>query len=225
MKSTTLPPMKVGKNQKLLPSGVVVSADGKYHYWQCSVSGLMTFAKPDYWVKIMAKYGSEENLVKTYVCKKAAALVADGKSQAEVIKILSMPVTAEDRKARKETKAIKAERKAVTKRAKKVRLKSFAVGTAEVAVTTDSGSIEVQKVPVYAWQNDPNYFKSPPTTLSIAEATKDACAYPARYLDDECRNCPVYAECACALKYTESDWKKPRSKGETKITPIDSFPE
>ena len=229
MKSNTtkvaLPPLKVGKNQKLLPSGVVVSADGKYHYWQCSVSGLMTFAKPDYWVKIMAKFKTEENLVKTYVCKKAQKLVAEGKTQAEVIAILSQPVTKEAKKEKIAEKAEKAERKKLLKGKRKKGLKSFAIGKVEVVEQTASGSVEVKEVPVYAWQSDPHYFTSanPTSPLSIEDATKDACALPGRYLDDECRGCPFYDKCAFEKKYTAADWAKPRSKKEIKITPIKSF--
>ena len=223
MKPITLPPLKVGKNQVLLPSGVVQSKDGKYHYWQCSVSGLMTFAKPDYWVKIMAKYGSEENLVKTYVCQKAKRLLDEGVSQADIIQTLSHPETAEAKKARKEAKKIKKERKAVTKKVRKASLKSFAVGAIDVAVTNDTGSVEVQKVPVYPWQGNPDYFRSAATPLSIEEATRDTCIYPNRHLDDECRGCPVYDRCVCPTKFTPADWKKGKKRPEAVVTPLNSF--
>jgi len=207
MKSTTFPPMKVGKNQTLLPSGVKVSGDGKYHYWQCSVSGLETFAKPDYWVKIMAKFGTEENLVKTYVCKKAQKLLDEGMSQEQIIQVLSQPETVAAKKEKKEAKKIKEERKKLTKRTRKKGLKSFAIASEEVTVQTDTGSFEVEKKPVYPWQNDPNFFKSPPAPLSIELVTKEACMFPARHLDDECRGCPVYDKCALSIKFTEKDWK------------------
>lgn len=224
MKTTTFPPMKVGKNQSLLPSGVKVSNDGKYHYWQCSVSGLETFAKPDYWVKIMTKYKTEENLVKTYVCKKAKAMLDAGIKQEEIIKALTQPKSTEAKLEKKKNKEIKAERKELTKRKKGKSLKSFAVGSVEVAVTNETGSAVVEKVPVYPWQGDPNYFGGRTNSpLSIAEATKDSCAMPNRYLDDECRNCPLYADCAFERKFTEADWKKPRSKNTVKVTAIKSF--
>lgn len=208
MKSTTFPPMKVGKNQKLLPSGVKVSADGKYHYWQCSVSGLETFAKPDYWVKVMAKFKTEENLVKTYVCKKAQKLLDEGLTQEEIIKTLSVPETPAAKKEKKEAKKIKAERKALTKRTRKKGLKSFAVASEEVQVQTDTGSFQTEVKPVYPWQNDPNYFKGAgPSIMSVEEATKDSCLFPARHLDDECRGCPVYDKCVLSIKFTEKDWK------------------
>lgn len=224
MKLTTLPPIKVGKNQTLLPSGVVQSKDGKYHYWQCSVSGLMTFAKPDYWVKIMAKFKTEENLVKTYVCRKAQNLLDDGKTQAEVIQILSVPVPVGAKKEKQEVKKIKAERKELTKKVRVKGLKSFAVGSVEVAVSNETGSVKIEKVPVYPWQGDPNYFGGGvPSRLSVAEATKDSCVYPAKNLDDECRGCPFHADCRCSARFSEEDWKKPRSKNSVKVTAIKSF--
>jgi hypothetical protein len=224
MKTTTFAPMKVGKNQTILPSGVKASNDGKYHYWQCSVSGLETFAKPEYWVKIMAKYGTEENLVKTYVCQKAQKMLAEGMTQAEIIAQLASGKTYVAKKAKKEVKAIKAERKELTKKKRSKGLKSFAVGTVEMAVQEDTGSIKVEKVPVYPWQGDPNYFgggvNSP---LSIAEATRESCAFPAKNLDDECRGCPFHADCKCSARFSEEDWKKPRSKNTVKVTQIKSF--
>jgi hypothetical protein len=221
-----LPPIKVGGNQKLLPSGVVVSKDGKYHYWQCTLSGLMTFAKPDYWVKIMAKYGTEGKLAKTYVCKKAQKLLDAGMSQADIIKTLNVVVDSEAKQARKEARRVKKERKALAKKPRKVRLKSFAVGKVAVEVMTDSGSIELQQVPVYPWQNDPNYFKgSGNTVLSIEDATKDSCALPNRFLDDECNGCPFYDRCAFPNKYTEKDWKRGRGKVEVVVKKINSFEE
>ena len=222
MKTTTLPPMKVGKNQTLLPSGVKASNDGKYHYWQCSVSGLETFAKPDYWVKIMAKYKTEANLVKTYVCKKAKALLDAGLTQAEIIKKLSQPANSEDRQARKEQKEEKVRRKQLVKKTRKKSLKGFAVGKEEIIVQDSTGSVVKEVIPVYPWQKDPNYFKSSGTApLDIEEMSKDVCAFPNRYLDDECRNCPIYDRCQMPEKFTEDDWKKPRKNKGPIVKQID----
>lgn len=218
--------MKLGKNQILLPSGVATSKDGKYHYWQCSVSGLVTFAKPDYWVKIMAKYGSEKNLVKTYVCKKAQALLNEGLTKAEVREKMSKPETVADKKARKATKEEKVRRKGLIKKPRKKGLKSFAVGKDEVLIQNETGSLIKEVVPVYPWQDDPNYFRGgPPVQMSIEEATKDSCAYPRRYLDDDCQGCPIYDRCKCRLKVDASVWSKPRKKNEVVIKPIKAFDE
>jgi len=225
MKSTTVAfqPMKVGKNQVLLPSGIVASKNGQYRYWRCSISGLQTFAKPDYWVKIMAKFKSEENLVKTYVCKKAKKLLEDGKTQAEIIAILSQPVTKESREEKAEKKKIKAERKLIVKGTRKKRLKSFASGSIEV---TDSNGeqVIVKKEIVYPWTGNPDYFKGDGNTpYDVAEVTKDTCIYPSCHLDDECRGCPVYDQCVLGIKFTAEDWKKPRRNLAPKITIINSF--
>lgn len=219
--------MKIGKNQILLPSGVATSKDGKYHYWECSVSGLMTFAKPDYWVKIMAKFGSEENLVKTYVCKKAQKLLDEGLTKEEIRARLSKAETYAQKKERKEIKQEKKRRKELTKRKRKPSLKTHAVGAVEVAVQTDTGSFVKEKVPVYPWQTDPNYFKSiGPGVYSVEDVTRDACLHPSRYLDDECRGCPVYDRCQLTQKFTAADWKKGKSsRSEIVIKPLNSFSE
>lgn len=221
MNSTTpFPPIKVGKNQTQLPSGVVVSNDGRYRYFQCSISGSPTFAKKDYWVKIMAKFKTEENLIKTYVCRKAQKLLDEGKSQTEVIAILSGPVgkVKKEKKIvspdtpglteKQKNKAIKAERKAALKKMRKPRskgLKSFAIGKVEVEVLTESGGLVKEVVPEYPWQGDPTYFGSGGTSvIPIAEATKDSCAYPNRFLDGECKYCSAFSACSFAGKGTEN---------------------
>ena len=227
MKTTTFPPMKIGKNQFLLPSGIKSSKDGKCRYWQCSDSGMETFAKPDYWVKIMAKYKTEDNLIKTYVCKKAQALLDEGLTQSEIITKLNRPETLAERKEKEQTKKIKKDREKLTKRtkgAKRGKLKDFVVGKINVEVVNDDGVTEVVKQAIYPWQGDPNYFGGGvPSPLSIAEATKEACAFPAKNLDNECRGCPFHAECRCTARFSEEDWKKPRSKSEVKIKAIKSF--
>ena len=216
--------MKLGKNQILLPSGVVASKDGKYHYWECSVSGLMTFAKPDYWVKVMAKFGSEKNLVKTYVCKKAQKLLDAGVSPKEIREQLSKPETAAEKKARKATKQEKVRRKKLISKPRKKGLKSFAVGKDEVLVQTDTGSLVKEVVPVYPWQGDPNYFRGDkPAPMSTEEATKNSCIYPKRYLDDDCRGCPAYDNCKCYLRVDSSEWTKAKKKHTVVIKPIAAF--
>lgn len=218
--------MKLGKNQILLPSGVAQSKDGKYHYWECSVSGLVTFAKPDYWVKIMAKYGSEENLVKTYVCQKAKRLLDEGLTPAEVRDKLSKPETAADKKAKKAIKEEKVRRKELTKKPRKKGLKTFAVDKETVLVQNDTGSLEKEVRPVYPWQNDPNYFRTGEThILTVEEETKSACLRPDIYLDSDCNGCPFYDKCVCSIKVSAEEWKKPRKKDEVIIKPIKAFDE
>jgi hypothetical protein len=224
MKTTTLPPMKVGKNQIVLPSGVLQSKDGKYHYWQCSVSGTMTFAKPDYWKQIMAKYKTEKNLVKAYVCRKAKKLLESGMKQAEIIKVLNQKTTYAAKKEKLEVKKIKKEREKVIKKVRKKRsvgLKGFAVGKTEVEKITDSGSFVKEVVPIYPWQGNPDYFKSQASPISVEEVTHDTCAFPNRYLSDDCKDCPIYAKCVFPQKYTTADWKKPRKNTVPIVRAID----
>lgn len=180
-------PTKLGKNQVLLPSGIVASKDGKYHYWKCSVSGQPTFAKPDYWVKIMSKYGSEENLFKTYVCKKVKDLQKLGKTKEQ---ILALMATGE--KLPKHPKAPK------VKKEKKVKLSSFKV--AKVAKVTVEGQEPAPVVKVYPWSGNPDYFSSPPTAINYAEEA-DTCHRPDFYLTSFCDGCPLYDKCGCKSKY------------------------
>jgi len=63
--------------------------------------------------------------------------------------------------------------------------------------------------------------KSESTPLSISEMTKESCAYPNRYLDDQCFGCSIYDSCRCSLKYNKEDMKKPVEK--VKIKKLSSF--
>jgi hypothetical protein len=224
MKPITFPPLKISKTQILLPSGVVTSKDGKYHFWQCSVSGLPTFAKPEYWISVMEKYKTEENLVKTFICKKAKKLMAAGMSQVDIIKTLNVVVSKEEKKERRANKAIKVKREKVikvakAKKIKKPRLASFAVGKVEVEVQNKSGSVEIQKVPVYPWQGDANYFGDGGTSvMSVEEATKESCAYPNRFLDGECNYCSAFSMCSIAEKLS-----KTKKSSKSVVKPLVSF--
>lgn len=209
-------PTKLGKNQVLRPSGIVASKDGKYFYWWCTVSGIATFASAERFKTVVERYGSEEKLVKEFVSRPAQKYL-DADFTAEqirgmVIKGKLGPLGGKPKKIEK------------VKKVKKATLKTFAVAKIEVAVTTGTGSIEIQNVPVYPWSGNPDYFKSTGTPpLSVEEATKDSCALPNRYLDDECRNCPLYDRCTFKGKFTAEDWKKPRSKAGPIVKVISSW--
>lgn len=216
-------PMKLSKTQTLLPSGVAISKDGKYHFWQCSVSGLPTFAKPEYWVKIMAKYGTEENLVKTYVCKKAKQLLDAGETPANIVKLLSITESPEAKKERKATKEVAKERKLATKKVRKVRLK--AVKTTKVMEVVNGVETEVVKK-TYPWTDDPHYFaKSGPGIVDFASDT-GTCHYPPRFLDQLCNGCPIYDKCAYTEKYAPGahlDPKKTAKQVAPKVKTINPF--
>jgi hypothetical protein len=212
---------KLGKNQRRRPSGVIESLDGRYMYYFCSISGLPTFAKVStgYWAKVLTKYKTEENLVKTYVCKKAQALLAKGMNKEQIVGLLNSGVKLP--KAKHDPKAPK------VKKEKKSTLKSAAIGKVKVAKQNDSGSIEIVEKPVYPWQSDPGYFLTPGgyTPAAVEDITKEACLYPVRYLDDECRECPAYDRCQLAIKYTEKDWAKGKKKTAPVVKKLDSWME
>ncbi len=198
-----------------------MSANGKYRYWRCVVSGLETFAPEDRFKEVVAKYGSEEKLFKTYVLRPVKKLV-DAGFDAKHIKEL---IRANKGKLPKESDESK-ERKKAIKKAKKPRKKhlgQFAVGEVTVQKATESGSVEEVTQKVYAWTGNPDYFKSEPSILNIADETKSGCMFPNRYLDDMCHGCRVYDLCASALKCGDADWKNPKKRNEVKITPINAW--
>jgi hypothetical protein len=209
----------LGKNQIRLPSGVIMSKDGRYHYYFCSISGLPTFAKEDYWKKVLAKFKTEENLVKTYVCKKAQALLDKGMTKEQIVGLLNSGTKLP--KAKKNPKAVK------VKKEKKATLRSAAVGKVKVAEQNASGSIEIVEKPVYPWQDDPHYFLTPGgfTPAAVEDITKEACLFPQRHLDDQCRDCPVYDRCVLSIKFTESDWKRGKKKVAPVVKKLESFEE
>ena len=218
MKSTTT--IKVGKNQVLRPSGIVASKDGKYFYWVCSISGVKTFANAERFKTILERYdNNEKRLVKEFVCRPAQNYLTAGYKPEDIRRI------ATENKGKLMNLNGKPKKKDILKKKRKKGLKSFAVGEVQVAAPTATGSLEVKSEKIYPWTGNPDYFKSStgPTAMSVAEATTDSCVLPARYLDDECRECPLYAECVYENKYTAKDWAKPAKNTTPKVTKINSF--
>jgi hypothetical protein len=209
--------MKLGKNQERLPSGVIATKNRKYFYWSCSKTGLMTFANAERFAKVVASYGSEEELVSQFVAAPVKKYLAEGWDVEAIKGIISAnkgklpPIGG---------KKVKAEK---VKKVRKTSLKSFAMASLTVPVQQASGSFEAEKKPVYPWSNDPDYFRSPTRPLGAAEATKDSCAYPNRYLDVRCKGCSIYDACVFKGKYAPSDWKKNTSRNEVIIKDLKSF--
>jgi hypothetical protein len=209
---------KLGKNQERLKSGVILSKANQARYWECSVSGILTFASKERWPSIMERFKSEENLVKTFVCREAKKYLGAGYTEVEIRKMVA------DNKGNLPKFNTLAENKPlvdvrVPKKEKKVRVKPVKV---EKVI---ENNVEVKKA-IYAWSADPqNYFKGGEQPIDVAADTKDTCLFPNRYLDDECRNCPVYELCTCALKFTAEDWEAGRKKAKKEIVlkPIASF--
>ncbi len=91
-----------------------------------------------------------------------------------------------------------------------------------LSIKTEEGYTEIPLDGLkFPWTGNPDYFKSESTPLSISEMTKESCAYPNRYLDDQCFGCSIYDSCRCSLKYNKEDMKKPVEK--VKIKKLSSF--
>ncbi len=213
MKNTT----KLGKNQELLPSGIIASKDRKYFYWECSKTGLKTFANAERFKKVVANFGSEAKLVKEFVAAPVKKYLAEGwdiEAIKEIIKV---------NKGKLPPPGGRKEKVEKVKKVRKPSLKAFAVATLEVPVQQATGSFEVEAKPVYPWSNDPDYFRSVPSPVSIADATKDSCAYPNRYLDARCKGCSIYDQCSFKSKYTAADWKKNEPRNDVKVKELRSF--
>lgn len=208
---------KIGRNQYQRPSGVIASKDDKYFYWQCSVSAIMTFANAIRFKKLLEVYKSEKNLVKSFVCREAKKYLAEGYTEAEIRQMVI------DHKGDlpKLNPSVKKDPR-IPKKERKVRNK--AVSTEKIVENVNGVETEVVKK-TYAWSDNPtNYFIDGPAVFDVAESSVGACLYPNRYLDDECRDCPIYDKCACALKFTEEDWKKGAKKFAAPIVKkIESF--
>jgi hypothetical protein len=205
------------------PSGVEQSANGKYFYWKCNISGLETFADEKRFKEVVKSYGSEAKLVKEYVLRPAQKYI-DAGFDSDYVKAL---VKANDGKLPRidaAEKARKKELKGLKKCGRKPKLKKFAVGENVTQQVTASGSIEEVVQKIYPWTGNPDYFKSPPHSLTVEEATKDTCLYPARQMDDLCYGCPVYDRCTCALKVSAEERNNPKHRREkAKVTLINSF--
>lgn len=212
------------KVQRLIrPSGVQTSANGKYFYWKCNVSGLETFADEKRFKEVVSNFGGEDKLFKTYVLRPVKKYVDAGFSAEQIKKLIadndgklpSLDGKAKERKA--ELKKLKKPRKK--------RLGKFATGETVEQVSTETGAVEEVKLKVYPWSNNPDYFKSPPQPLDVAEVTKEACMFPNRHLDEQCRGCPVYDRCTCPVKLGEADWNAPRRNAQPKVKQIDVWAE
>lgn len=214
--------IKLGKNQVLRPSGVIASKDGKYFYWSCSISGVKTFANSERFKTVLANYGNDEvRMIKEFVCRPAKKYLDAGYKPEDIRKI------ADENKGKLANIDAKPKKPAILRRPRKKSIKAFAIGTVKVKEMTPSGSVEVVEKKVYPWQGNPDYFTGhePPTPISVEDVTKDTCMYPARYLDDMCRECPVYDRCTFPEKYTEKDWKKPHKTDKVVVKSLASFSE
>ena len=200
------------------PSGIEVSANGNYYYWKCNVSGQETFADKGRFDEVVAKFGGEEKLFKTYVLRAVKKYVERGFDAAHIkglIKANKGKLPSLDANLK--------ERKKGLKKGRKPRLKQFAVGEVSIQQTNETGSMEEVKQKVYPWTGNPDYFKSEAVPFNVAEETKIACLFPNRYLEDMCIDCKVYSQCQSSLKCGEAEWKNPKKRNEIKIVPINPW--
>lgn len=195
------------------PSGIQQTANGGYYYWKCNVSGQETFAPEPRFKEVVKKYGSEEKLFKTYVLRPVQKYVDAGWDSAAIQAILienggKLPPL--DQKPVKATKGTDE---------KKIGIKNSATVSLEIA--TQPTQPEPPKVLIFPWSGNPDYFKSVAKAFSIADMTKESCAYPNRYLDDQCFGCSIYDACVCVAKMTKEQMKK--QKEPTKVKKINSY--
>lgn len=204
------------------PSGVEQSANGKYYYWRCNISGLETFADEKRFKEVVANYGSESKLVKEYVLRPAQKYI-DAGFTAEYVRDLAkrsggkkLPrIDAAEKERKKEIKKLKG------KRGRKPKLKQFVVAKEVVEQTNAEGVVEEVVQKIYPWTGNPDYFKSTPTVLSVEQTTKDTCLFPNYHLDERCEGCPVFALCQCELKISDEERYDPKHRvHRPKITPI-----
>lgn len=193
------------------PSGVETSANGKYFYWYCTVSGQETFAPEPRFNEVVKKYGSEEKLVAQYVLRPVQKYIEAGWDAEGIKAILESndgklpPLDSKPVKAAKNTKE------------KKRSVKDLAVS--EMAV---EGQPEEPKIKFFPWSGNPDYFKSTPKPFNVAEESKTACLYPNKNLNDACYGCSVYDLCQCSAKLGEADWKNTK-RNEVKTKKLASF--
>lgn len=206
---------RIAQPRTIRPSGIEQSANGKYFYWNCTISGLETFAPEPRFNEIVKNYGGEDVLFKTYVLRSVKKYVEAG-FDSEVIKDI---IKTNDGKLPDLDAGSKARKAELPKKTRKKGLKQYS--TSEVVSEIELG-VE-SRTKVYPWSGNPDYFKSPAVPLVVSDITKEVCLYPNRYLSDDCYGCPVYDNCALSCKFKEEDWKKPRKRNEVKITQFKSF--
>jgi hypothetical protein len=197
-------------------SGVENSANGKYFYWKCAVSGIETFADKKRFKAIVKNYGSEEKLVKAYVLRPVQKYLKAGFHAATIAEMAQK----NNGKLPALDVAFSDETVVLTKKQPRKGSKQASVTTTDVVGEL---AVEIEPVVVYPWTGNPDFFKSPQVPVWVGEITKDVCLYPNRNLTNKCRGCSVYAECACAAKFTEENWSNPIEGEELKITPLVSF--
>lgn len=194
-------------NHVTRPSGLRQSADGKYVYANCVVTGRPTFFKPDYFANVLARdfNGNENKMAKGYVCKDVKTLRKSGKTDEQILKMLGK-FDPKAPKVKKHPKQKEADAVIKPKREKRNKIATTPVG--EVVVVKATPTAKPVTRPVYPWSDNPNYFRSENAgAINFEEATKDTCHRPDLYLDTRCEGCPLYDRCTLDSKWTEETRK------------------
>ena len=197
--------MKPKAKRTIRPSGVEQTES--MFYWKCSVSGLIMFATPERFADVVKKFGSEEKLVKTYVLRPVKKYLDAGYTAEQIKSIIE--------KNDGKLPALDAVAAPAVSRVEKKRV----VETVRVVEVKPIEQPKEKPPVVYDWQGNPDYFKGAPSPISIEHDTKEACFYPNRNIDNQCRECSIYGQCNCSAKYSLEDQKKPR-RNEVKIKAI-----
>lgn len=198
--------------QVLRPSGLRQSADGKYIYANCVVTGKPTFFKPDYFTLVLNRdfAGDETKMAKGYVCKDVKKLRKAGKKDSEIVALLGK-FDPKAPKAKKHPKQKEAEKVIKPKREKRNTVATTPVG--EVVILKATPTAKPVTRPVYPWSQNPNYFRSEVTgSIDFEDATKSTCFYPSTHLDRQCEGCPIFDKCNCGLKVAVEDRAKVAKK-------------
>lgn len=202
------------------PSGIEVSANGKYHYWRCTVSGLETFADEKRFGEVVAKFGTEEKLVSTFVLRPVQKYLDADFSVERIKKLIEVNggklphLGAETNKREKELK-----------KPRKKTLNQFVVDTVKVEEQLDTGEVVEVKQKIYPWTDKPDYFKvGKPTAIDIGAETKSSCMFPNIRLDDLCHGCKVFELCQSSCKVLESERSSAKhQRTQVKVTPVNSW--
>jgi hypothetical protein len=209
--------MKTKAKRTIRPSGV--EQTNSLFYWKCTVSGLETFGDAKRFADVVKSFGTEENLVKTFVLRASKKYIEAGYTSEQVKAIVEKnlgKLPSLDSKSEEPSNDSIGPKDEVTARFCK----------AVLVTPEDSKPIEPVKVKapiVYEWQGNPDFFKSVAVPVNIEEASKDVCFFPNFNIGYQCRECTIYDKCVCPAKYSPEDQLKP-NRNEVKIKVVIADP-
>lgn len=200
-------------SQNNRPSGIRQSANGKYIYADCTVTGQFVPMPVDYFKKVLERFGNDEaRFFKEFVVRAVIKLREEGKTDNEIRAILG---TKEPRVV-KEPTAPKAEKVVVEKPIKVAKIQRVQDSDTIVSEVIGDRPGTVVKNVTYSWSHDPqNYFKSATRgVINWEEATKSTCFAPSTFLDKQCEGCEYFDRCSWDKKVTVEQREKLASRGK-----------